>query len=122
MTEAKKHHLVSKHSQVANWNEIPIETLANGAARQLFIGENLMMCRFVFPPNLETTAHEHHHEQMTMVKRGKVRFIIGEDEIIAEAGDVLRFPSHCWHGATMLDEEVELIDIFSPIREDFLTK
>jgi len=34
---------------------------------------------------------------------------------------VLYFPSGTWHGATMLDEEVILVDIFSPIREDFLT-
>ena len=39
---------------------------------------------------------------------------------MATAGDVLRFPSDIRHGATMLDDEVVLIDIFSPIREDFL--
>jgi hypothetical protein len=30
------------------------------------------------------------------------------------------FPPGAWHGATMLDEEVILVDIFSPIRQDFL--
>jgi quercetin dioxygenase-like cupin family protein len=39
---------------------------------------------------------------------------------MASPGDVLHFPPECWHGATMMDEEVELIDIFSPVREDFL--
>jgi hypothetical protein len=33
----------------------------------------------------------------------------------------VRLPKLAWHGATMFDEEVILIDIFSPIREDFLT-
>jgi hypothetical protein len=33
---------------------------------------------------------------------------------------VLHFPSNILHGATMLDEEVVLVDIFTPIREDFL--
>ena len=33
---------------------------------------------------------------------------------------MLLFPSGIQHGATMLDEEVVLIDIFSPPREDFL--
>ena len=32
----------------------------------------------------------------------------------------MHFPSNVEHGATMLDEEVVLIDIFSPVREDFL--
>jgi quercetin dioxygenase-like cupin family protein len=34
---------------------------------------------------------------------------------------VLHFPPGTWHGATMLDEEVILVDIFSPIRQDFLS-
>ncbi len=57
---------------------------------------------------------------MTIVERGKVRFFIEGKEQIASAGDVLHFPSKCWHGATMMDEEVVLIDIFTPLREDFL--
>jgi quercetin dioxygenase-like cupin family protein len=35
---------------------------------------------------------------------------------------VLHFPPGVRHGATMLDEPVVLIDIFSPIREDFLPR
>ncbi len=111
-----------KHSQVADWDSIPIETLDNETSRQMFVGDNLMMCRLVFPPNLETPAHEHFHEQMTIVQRGRVRFIIGNKKITAEADDILRFPPNCWHGATMLNEEVELIDIFTPIRKDFFEK
>ena len=61
---------------------------------------------------------------MTLVMQGKVKFVVEDDEkvVVASPGDVLHFPSNNWHGATMLDEEVVLIDIFSPIREDFLTK
>jgi quercetin dioxygenase-like cupin family protein len=55
-----------------------------------------------------------------MVMKGKVKFTISGEERIVKAGDVLHFPSHNLHGATMLDEEVVLIDVFSPIREDFL--
>ena len=111
-----------KHSQLANWDTVPVETLDNGVQRQMFIGESLMMCRLRFPANLVTAEHDHPHEQMTIVREGRVKFIIGQEEIIAEKGDVLRFPPGCWHGATMLDEEVELIDIFTPIREDFLSE
>ena len=57
---------------------------------------------------------------MSIIVSGRVRFFIEGKERIVTAGDVLHFPPHCRHGATMLDEEVVLIDIFSPIREDFL--
>jgi quercetin dioxygenase-like cupin family protein len=57
-----------------------------------------------------------------MVQQGRVLFTIDGEQKLVSAGDILHFPSGVRHGATMLDEEVVLIDIFSPIREDFLTR
>jgi quercetin dioxygenase-like cupin family protein len=103
-----------------DWTRIPVETPEPGVERQMVVGQNVMICRLRFIPHLKTTPHRHPHEQMTLVVQGRARFIIGDEERVAQAGDVLHFPPNCWHGATMLDEEVTLIDIFSPIREDFL--
>ena len=103
-----------------DWSTIPVEQTAEGIERQMLVGENMMICRFRFAPFLVTPEHEHPHEQMTIVERGRVRFFIEGKERIASAGDVLHFPPNCWHGATMMDQEVVLIDIFSPLREDFL--
>jgi quercetin dioxygenase-like cupin family protein len=108
-----------------DWDSVPVEELGGGVSRQMIVGERLMVCRLRFAPQVVTTAHDHPHEQVTLVERGRVRFILGTEdggteERIAQAGDVLHFPSGVWHGATMLDEEVVLIDIFTPLREDFL--
>ena len=103
-----------------NWATIPVEQMSEGIERQMFVGDRMMICRFRFKPFLVTPEHDHPHEQMTIVERGRVRFFIEGEEQIASAGDVLHFPPGSWHGATMLDEEVVLIDIFSPPREDFL--
>ncbi|HRH46164.1 MAG TPA: cupin domain-containing protein [Pyrinomonadaceae bacterium] len=105
-----------------DWDKIPVETPSKGIERQMVIGKNIMICRFRFAPFLVTPEHTHPHEQMTLVVKGKVKFIIEGKPQIMSAGDVLHFPPHNRHGATMLDEEVILIDIFSPIREDFLSK
>ncbi|MGE0129438.1 MAG: cupin domain-containing protein [Blastocatellales bacterium] len=103
-----------------DWDSIAVEDLGEGITRQMIVGERLMVCRLRFAPHVVTLAHDHPHEQITLVERGRVRFIIGSEERIAQTGDVLHFPPGCWHGATMLDEEVVLIDIFTPLREDFL--
>jgi quercetin dioxygenase-like cupin family protein len=103
-----------------NWSSIPVEQIAEGIQRQMVVGEGLMICRFRFAPFLITPEHEHPHEQISLVVSGRVRFFIEGSERIASPGDVLHFPPRCWHGATMMDEEVVLIDIFTPIREDFL--
>lgn len=105
---------------VTDWEKIPIEQTAEGIERQMVVGQNVMICRFRFAPLVVTPEHTHPHEQMTLVVQGRVRFFIEGEERIVSAGDVLHFPPNNRHGATMLDEEVILIDIFSPIREDFL--
>ena len=105
---------------VTDWSKIPVERIEEGIERQMVVGQNVMLCRFRFAPFVITPAHSHRHEQMTLIVQGKVKFTLGNEERIVSAGDVLHFPPDFWHGATMLDEEVILIDIFSPIREDFL--
>jgi quercetin dioxygenase-like cupin family protein len=109
--------LVSQH---LNWKSVPVESVGQGIERQMIVGDQLMVVRLRFAPNIDTPAHDHPHEQITLVEQGRVRFTIGDQERIAQAGDILHFPSGCWHGATMLDEEVVLIDIFTPLRQDFL--
>jgi quercetin dioxygenase-like cupin family protein len=103
-----------------DWSSIPVERPSEGIERQMVVGERMMVCRFRFAPYLVTPEHSHPHEQMSLVVSGRVRFFVEGEERMAVAGDVLHFPPGCWHGATMMEEEVILIDIFSPVREDFL--
>lgn len=105
---------------VTDWSKIESEQTAPGITRQMVVGQNVMTVRFTFEPFLVTPQHTHLHEQMTLVVKGRVKFFISGEEYIVSAGSVLHFPPHILHGATMMDEEVVLIDIFSPIREDFL--
>ena len=104
-----------------NWATVPTERLSDRIVRQMVHGDRLMICRLTIAPSTPTPVHDHPHEQMTIVERGRVRFTLGTEEIVFGPGDVILVPGGIWHGATMLDEEVVLIDIFSPIREDFLT-
>lgn len=116
----RKKEVALNRAQHLNWSTIPVEHPAEGIERQMFVGEQMMICRFQFAPFLVTAEHSHPHEQMSLVMSGRVRFFIEGQERIAGPGDVLHFPSNCVHGATMMAEEVVLIDIFTPLREDFL--
>jgi quercetin dioxygenase-like cupin family protein len=112
---------VTTPHQAWNWATVPSERIGEGITRQMIYGDVLMICRLTIAPGTVTAAHEHVHEQMTIVEKGRIRFVLGSDEQEFGPGDILLLPSGLWHGATMLDEEVVLIDIFSPIRKDFLT-
>jgi quercetin dioxygenase-like cupin family protein len=113
------HDSTLDHQQMA-WDRIPAEQPAPGIERRMIWGERLMICRLRFDPHVVTAVHSHPHEQMTIVEHGRVRFTIDGRDHIAQAGDVLHFPSNTPHGATILDQETVLIDVFSPVREDFL--
>jgi len=104
-----------------NWAQIPSERVGEGIERQMVVGERLMICRLTIQPRVVTAVHAHEHEQMTLVERGRVLYIIDGVERVCSTGDILHFRPRTPHGATMLDEEVVLVDIFTPLREDFLT-
>ena len=106
--------------QHTDWSSVPAVRIADGIERQMVWGERIMVCRLRLDPRVVTAVHSHPHEQVTFVARGRAEFFIDGRSRIASAGDVLVFPPRCEHGATMLDEEVVLIDTFSPVREDFL--
>lgn len=106
--------------QHRDWTTIPVERIGDGIERQMIWGDRLMVCRLRFDPGVVTAVHRHPHEQITIVERGRAQFFVAGQLRAAQAGDVLHFPSQVEHGATMLDEEVVLIDIFSPVREEFI--
>src|SRR5437763_17188039 len=107
MTMAMNSPLPGTH---VRWEDLPVEQLADGIERQMVVGQQLMICRLRLRPHVDTPVHSHPHEQITLVEMGRVRFVIGGETRIASAGDVLCFPSNIKHGATMLDEEVVLVD------------
>lgn len=108
--------------QHRDWSTLPVEQIADGIERQMIWGERLMVCRLRIAPHVVMPIHDHPHEQITIVERGRVRFVVGGTERLSAPGDVLHFPPHCRHGATTLEEEAVLIDIFSPVRAEFLTE
>ena len=72
-----------------------------------------------FEKGAQGNMHSHVHEQITYIAEGKFLFTIdGETREVCK-GDSVYMPSGAEHGVTCL-EEGRLVDVFSPIREDFL--
>lgn len=63
--------------------------------------------------------HEHHHSQVTYVASGEFDFSIGEVTKTVVGGDSVYIPPRVLHGAVCKKAGI-LIDVFSPIREDFM--
>lgn len=83
--------------------------------------EQVMLVRVEFEKGGIGTLHQHLQVQITNVESGVFEIEIGGEKKILKAGDAFYVPSNSIHGAVCLEAGV-LIDIFSPMRDDFLEK
>lgn len=86
-------------------------------------GEKMMMVLSATLPNHSVPLHSHPHEQIGMVYSGKAVLKIGDQERIAEKGDFYRIPANVPHSDKCIgDEPFIMLDVFYPLREEFLQK
>ncbi len=97
------------------------EVLGGGVSRKFLGYDNqIMMVSVKFDKGALGSPHQHFHTQATYVVSGKFEFEIGGVKQVVEAGDGVYIEPNLLHSAICL-EEGQLIDTFSPVREDFLT-
>ena len=65
-------------------------------------------------------AHKHIHEQMCFLLKGSLKFNVAGKEYMISEGEVMQIPSSEEHSVLALEDSVAL-DVFSPIREDWLS-
>lgn len=105
-------------------NERPPERIRPGLERQVVHLDRLLVAVLKFsdgPWEKREPPHAHPHEQISIVANGRVRFFCEDEEPAdLEAGDIFVVPSGKEHTIQLLSQEAELVDAFSPVREDFL--
>jgi quercetin dioxygenase-like cupin family protein len=86
-------------------------------------GEKMMMVLNATLPNNTVPMHSHKHEQLGMVYSGEAKLCIGNEERVVKKGDFYYIPSNTPHSDTCIgDKPFVMLDIFYPIRKDFLEK
>jgi len=86
-------------------------------------GEKMMMVLNSTLPGHTVPLHNHTHEQIGFVYSGKARLKIGNEERIVKKGDFYCIPGGVEHTDTTIgDEPFVMLDIFFPVREDFIDK
>lgn len=96
------------------------EEAGEGITRQI-TGYNtqLMLVKVKFEKGAVGYVHDHFHSQGSYVASGKFKITIDGKTETLETGDGFFVPPNARHGAECLEAGV-LIDVFSPVREDFL--
>lgn len=86
-------------------------------------GEQMMMALNATLPGHSVPSHSHPHEQIGMVYAGKAILRIGDEQRAVQKGDFYCIPANVAHSDTCLgDEPFVMLDIFYPVREDFIAK
>ena len=100
--------------------EIEWLDLGGGIKRKVMAyDDQMMVVKVAFEAGGIGAMHSHPHTQASYVASGKFDITIDGKTKILKGGDVYFVPSDLVHGAVCL-EAGELIDVFHPLREDFL--
>jgi quercetin dioxygenase-like cupin family protein len=101
------------------WADVPQEQVNEMLSRRVITGEREMVAQITLKKGCVVPEHAHESEQITCVMKGALQFHIGGQEIIVRENELLHIPSHTPHAAFALEDTFEL-DVFSPIRQDWL--
>ena len=100
--------------------DVDLKDLGGGVSRRvLAYNDQLMIVEVNFEAGGVGSVHTHPHLQSTYVRSGRFRFTIDGEDVEVGPGDTIAFPSNLPHGTLCL-EPGTLLDIFTPMREDFV--
>lgn len=98
------------------------ESVGDGIKRKIMgYDDSIMMVNVLFEKGAIGTLHEHYHSQVTNVAKGVFEVTISNVTQVMKEGDCFYIPPHAIHGVLCLEDGL-LIDVFSPVREDFMQK
>ncbi|QJD96335.1 cupin domain-containing protein [Mucilaginibacter robiniae] len=102
--------------------EIAWQYAGEGVERQILgYDASVMMVKVRFDADGIGATHSHPHTQVTYIESGVFEMTIGDTTQVLRKGDGYYVPPNTQHGIICL-EAGELVDTFSPCREDFLPK
>ena len=103
----------------SRFSNVPPRAILDGAIQGRYVHAQAMTIGEVsLDPNTIVPMHEHPHEQLTYVIDGRFEFTVGGETTVLEPGMVALIPGSVIHGGRTLTA-CKVIDIFSPIREDY---
>lgn len=104
------------------WDQMPWEEVNENISRKVVMRNRMMMILYRFRTILEWPEEKHEAEQGGYIIKGKalLRLPGEKQEIILGPGDGYLIDSNKRHSWKMLEEEVLLVDFFSPPRRELM--
>lgn len=102
-------------------SRVAARDLGGGVTRKILsYSENLMTAELHFKKGAVGAKHSHPHEQIGYIVSGSLVYQEeGCEDKVLLAGDTYYVKPNAVHGVEVLEDTV-LLDIFTPMREDFI--
>lgn len=100
--------------------DLSLRPIWDGIHARVVHGERLLLGVVELDPGAVAQEHHHEHEQLGMVIRGTITFRIGDETKELGPGETWTIPSNVPHEATAGPDGAVLIDVFAPVREDWV--
>ena len=98
-----------------------VEIFAGVFRRTIVAGEQAMVVEVTLPKGSVVTPHHHVHEQVGYLVSGRIEFTIAGKTATIEPGGGWFVPSDAVHSVVALEDSIA-IDVFSPLREEYLSQ
>jgi unsaturated pyranuronate lyase len=102
------------------WDTVRKEQMNSKIWRKVVNGEKLTLAQIYLAKDGVVPVHHHENEQMSYVVEGALKFNLDGKEVIVRKDEILLIPPNIPHGVVALEDTFD-IEIFSPIRADWLT-
>lgn len=104
---------------IQRWGDEPIEELTPLIGRQVVHTETMTIARIHLKEGAAVPTHAHPHEQVATVLDGRLRFVVGDEEHEVGRGESMFVPGGVPHEVEALEDSL-VLDVFSPVRDDWL--
>ena len=101
------------------WDAEPVEPLNDRIGRQMLNGEAMTLARITLARGALVPEHSHPNEQIATVLSGRLRFRLGDEERVVDAGASILIAGDVPHEVEALEDSV-VLDAFAPRREDWI--
>jgi quercetin dioxygenase-like cupin family protein len=89
-----------------------------GVEMRVIHGEKVTLVFFKLEPGAGIPLHAHPHEQIGTVLKGSIELVVADEQRMVGEGEAYHVPSNVLHGGRCGDAPSEIIEVFSPARED----
>lgn len=105
--------------QVHQWNDANAEQMNPLVSREVLHSAMMTVSKLKLKAGAVVPEHHHINEQISLVMEGAIRFHIGGETQVISAGEAVVIPPNVPHSVEVLEDAIA-IDLFTPIREDWV--